>query len=524
MNDFDKNFNKGNPIRAIGAICSDLAKKTRIHPLPFHMGDPSTDQSKLVIDATINSIKTRVFGYAPNDGDEQQRDALAKLFNDQEDVKSSPVAFQSSDVTFTPGATIITASLLNILKTDTQIDEKTGKQTLEGSGVLLPKPGYGSYYTQAQIAGQPILEYSFKDDGLIDFEALSVQIEHYQTSQQKNVKLMVITYPNNPTGKTLNEREAQEIAKGVEMLSTKFPHLYFYNDAVYSGTILPQKGYHSFYKYLSPETKLKTCTGTAFAKMTSQAGERLGAFCTKNKELMLHFKNACALAVAGQNVHAIEGFVGALHNLIGSFRPAAFDEKRIIHKNANHYFERRAKILKTIEAINDTLRKNNNSLQNSNNTQIKATEPGGSMYLWTDLSALKGLKIPKVMVEEVGNETLETGEQVMKYFLNLHKIGLVPFSICHGEAFYDEPWKMTARFSCVGRNLEIFSELDNSLKGAVAALLGQDITQYQYNSVDKIIERSLDLSNTKRNDVFSNNWQEKIIANKTKEVEICVPK
>lgn len=458
-------FAEGNPIRAIGKEADKIQNETGIHVLNFHLGNPTTSQAGEIVSATKRSVETRPAGYGPHHGTKNDRKALAAAFNDMEEV---PEHFDWEDVSFAPGATSITEYLI-----DNRVIEN-------GDGVLISTPGYGPYFSQTASHRGEAIEYQFDKNGLIDFEHIKEKIDGFQENTGKTARLLIINYPHNPTGKTLSAEEAKAVAETANKLAETYPELAFYNDAIYNATITPTLGYNSFYPHLSDEAKQRTVIGISGAKMTSQGGERIGGFACKNPDLMQGLCNALSIKNAGVNVHAEAGFAKALESLKGTFRASEYDPQNERHRIATYYSLRRQLVITAINSINNHFE----------SPIIQAQDTGGSMFIWADMSALKGSPVPESMLNVVGSETIETGEHLKNFMLNLHKIGYLPVSICHGEVFKGDADNLAIRISCVDKDLEKFTYFSESFKGAMQTLTGKDL-----GIPPKTTEELKDLSN-----------------------------
>jgi aspartate/methionine/tyrosine aminotransferase len=439
-----------NPIRAIGELADALEKQYQIPVIRLHLGNPGTDKENGVIEAEISSIQTRQAGYAPHSGDDIDRRALADFLTDVENVEDTP--FQLSDVALFPGATAITSCLF------------AARLMQTGDVILLSNPGYPTYVRQVELLGGEVAEYAMDEDGLPTLDQIqSIILAHEQ--QGKKVRVLVLTYPHNPTGKALNDNTAKKLADIVNDLAERYPDIVFYNDAVYNATVSAQLGYHGFYHYLSPLAKASTLTGISGAKMTAQGGERIGGAGSINPSIMRGIFSALSFLMAGSNVHSSRGLMMAMTLLKGHFKPAApADNPR--HKIAAFYGSRRKLVAETIIEMNTKL----------GGQFIQGKDTDASMYVWVSFAdVLKGKAVPTAVRDLVGSETIQTGQHLMKFLLSLHRLGFTPISVCDGEVFGAPSEAISVRISCVDRNLANMTLAMNSLKGSVGLLTGIDM-------------------------------------------------
>lgn len=442
-----------NPIRGIGELADELEKTARVPIIRLHLGNPGTDKEENVIQAEINSIQARQAGYAPHNGDDNDREALAMFLADAENVP--PGHFKMANVALSPGATAITACLF------------VARLLNAGDGILLSNPGYPTYVRQVELLGGEPLFYGMDKDGLPNYDMLKKLITAFEATGKK-IRVLVLTYPHNPTGHTLNIATAKKLAEIVSRIAEEHPEIVFYNDAVYNATVSPSLGYHGFYQFLSPTAKESTITGISGAKMTAQGAERIGGVGSINPSIMRGTLSALSFLMAGSNTHSSKGLVTAMKFLQGTFQPAE-PSLNPRHKIAEYYGARRQLVANTIAEINQKL----------NGNFIKGHDTGGSMYVWAEFGdLLKGKPVPMEMRKFVGSDTIETGEHFMRLLLSLHQIGLTPFSVCDGEIFGASAESISVRISCVDRNMNNMQQAMHSLKSALEILTSVVYTHY----------------------------------------------
>lgn len=135
---------------------------------------------------------------------------------------------------------------------------------LEG-GVIIPSPAWVSYVPQLQLLGKDHHVYHTRADNGYKVDAQG--LDEFISGLEKRQHLLVLNYPNNPTGAVYTRKELQEIADvcskhGVLILS----------DEIYSITTFDQKSFTSMYDIL-PEATFAT---NGLAKCFSAGGYRLG--------------------------------------------------------------------------------------------------------------------------------------------------------------------------------------------------------------------------------------------------------
>lgn len=171
----------------------------------------------------------------------------------------------------------------------------------QGDKVLIPSPGYPAYSALTKLYGGKEVLYKLKEDFSIDIENLRKLIE------EEKPRAIVISYPSNPTGATLSNKNCVEL---YELLKDK--EIFIITDEIYSGIVYEEE-YNSLAQFEELKEKLIYVSG--FSKLFSMTGLRLGYVCASPKYLQgiikYHQYNvSCAPSVTQYAV--AEGFDEAL--------------------------------------------------------------------------------------------------------------------------------------------------------------------------------------------------------------------
>ena len=132
-----------------------------------------------------------------------------------------------------------------------------------GDEVLIPQPSYVSYLPCVQLAdGVPvIIELKEENEFRLTKEELLAAVTD-------KTKILILPYPNNPTGAVMGEEDLKEIAEGVVSKD-----LYVISDEIYSE--LTYGGRHVSIASL-PGMKERTILINGFSKSYAMTGWRLG--------------------------------------------------------------------------------------------------------------------------------------------------------------------------------------------------------------------------------------------------------
>lgn len=135
-----------------------------------------------------------------------------------------------------------------------------------GDEVLIPQPSYVSYLPCAALAGGVPVTIALKEEN--EFKLTKEELEAAITPK---TKILVLPFPNNPTGAVMNREELEPIAELV-----KKHDLFVVSDEIYSE--LTYKGEHVSIASL-PGMRERTIVINGFSKGFAMTGWRLGYAC-----------------------------------------------------------------------------------------------------------------------------------------------------------------------------------------------------------------------------------------------------
>ncbi|MCH5161971.1 MAG: aminotransferase class I/II-fold pyridoxal phosphate-dependent enzyme [Clostridiales bacterium] len=135
-----------------------------------------------------------------------------------------------------------------------------------GDGVLVPDPSYVSYAPNVAIAGGVVKPVPL--DGKNGFKLTAAAIEK---AVDKSCKILILPYPNNPTGAVLDEAELSGIAAAVKKYN-----LFVIADEIYAELTYGRR--HIAFASL-PDMKERTVTLNGFSKAFAMTGWRIGWLC-----------------------------------------------------------------------------------------------------------------------------------------------------------------------------------------------------------------------------------------------------
>ncbi len=196
----------------------------------------------------IESLRTNAFqkDYLPVRGLPQLREAVARYHR-----RFNQVEANDSDVLIGPGS----KELIFLLQL-----------TFDGD-LVIPSPSWVSYEPQAVLAGRRVCWlHTRKEDG---WRLTGEQLEELCRADPSRPRLLILNYPNNPTGLTFRDEEL----KGIARVAREY-ELLILSDEIYAE--LNHSATHTSIAKYYPEG---TIISSGISKWCGAGGWRLGTFC-----------------------------------------------------------------------------------------------------------------------------------------------------------------------------------------------------------------------------------------------------
>ncbi len=213
------------------------------------VGEPDFDTPWHIRDEGIYSLeKGRTF-YTSNSGLKELREEIGKYLERRCNVSYKPLEEVLITVGGSEGIDVCMRAMLN-----------------PGDEVIIPQPSYVSYEPCCVLAGGKPVIINLKGEN--EFRLTADELRSTITDK---TKLLVLPFPNNPTGAILERKDLEEIAKVcIER------DIYVLSDEIYSE--LTYKGDHVSIASL-PGMKERTILINGFSKAYAMTGWRLGYAC-----------------------------------------------------------------------------------------------------------------------------------------------------------------------------------------------------------------------------------------------------
>ena len=227
----------------------DLAA-SRKDAISLGVGEPDFKTPYLIRDAAINSLIDGETQYTANRGLLELRSEIAYYLSSRYQISYQP----ENEILVTIGAS-------------EAIDLALRALVCEGDEVLVPDPSYVSYAPGVVFAGGvPVPVQTRQED---DFRLKADILEKAVTDK---TKLLILPYPNNPTGAIMEKEDLEAIAEVIVRHDLLVISDEIYSELVYDG--------HKHVSFASVRDMYdRTITINGFSKAFAMTGWRVGYAC-----------------------------------------------------------------------------------------------------------------------------------------------------------------------------------------------------------------------------------------------------
>ena len=216
--------------------------------IALSVGEPDFDTPWHISEEGVYSIEKGYTFYTSNAGLLELREEICSWLK-----RKYNVSYNSSEVIVTIGGS-------------EAIDLAYRTCLEEGDEIIMTDPGYVSYEPCALLTGAKVVKYALEEE-----EEFKIKPEKLEKLITPKTKMLLLNYPNNPTGGIMNEEDLRLIA------DVCIKHdLLVVSDEIYSE--LTYEGKHFSIASL-PHMKERTLLINGFSKAYSMTGWRLGYIC-----------------------------------------------------------------------------------------------------------------------------------------------------------------------------------------------------------------------------------------------------
>ena len=225
--------------------------------LHFELGDPDFNTPNNIVDAAVKSIKNGETHYAPSSG-------LMELKNAAADVTLRSRGFRPEldQILVCPGANVMiyyaACCVVN-----------------PGEDVIVPDPGFVSYFSILKFLGINIIRIPLKEEN--EFRLNPDDVEKAITA---NTRMIILNSPSNPTGAVMTEDDVRKIYEIAEKYD-----VYLLSDEIYARMIYEDAGTKHYSPSKYDHCKERTIIVNGFSKSYAMTGWRLGV-CTGPAEVI----------------------------------------------------------------------------------------------------------------------------------------------------------------------------------------------------------------------------------------------
>ena len=213
------------------------------------VGEPDFDTPWHIRDEGIYALEKGKTFYTSNSGLKELREEICNYLKRKQNIAYDPM---SEVVVTVGGSEAIDIGLRALIN--------------PGDEVIIPQPSYVSYEPCAILAGAKPVIINLKAEN--EFRLTAEELKNAITDK---TKVLILPYPNNPTGAIMERKELEEIAK---IIIEK--DIYVMSDEIYAE--LTYKGEHVSIASLDG-MKERTILINGFSKAYAMTGWRLGYAC-----------------------------------------------------------------------------------------------------------------------------------------------------------------------------------------------------------------------------------------------------
>lgn len=242
------------PIRKLVPY-AEAAKKRGIKVYHLNIGQPDIKTPEVALEAVRNN-NLKVIEYSHSAGIESYRKGLAEYYN----AYKLNIDFTNILVT-TGGSEALLFAFFSCLN--------------PGDEVIIPEPFYANYNGFATTAGVKIVPIT----SYINTGFALPEINEFEKLITSKTKAILICNPGNPTGYLYSKNELERLKEIV-----KKHNLFLFADEVYREFCYDGKSHFSVLQLEGIDEN--TIVVDSISKRYSMCGARIGAFITRNKEVM----------------------------------------------------------------------------------------------------------------------------------------------------------------------------------------------------------------------------------------------
>lgn len=254
------------------------------HVISLSVGEPDFSTPWHIREAGIDSLQKGKTWYTPNRGFSELRQEISNYFSRRFETEYDP----DTEILVTVGGSeAIDAAIRTVIS--------------PGDEVLIPQPSFVCYEPLTVMAdGVPVIVKTTSENG---FKLTAQQLEQHITPK---TKLLILPFPNNPTGAVMRRENLEEIAAVV-----KKHNLFVLSDEIYGELTYGCERHISFSAIEG--MKERTIVISGFSKSYAMTGWRLG-YALGPKEILNQMTKLHQFAIMSAPTTAQYAAIEALKN------------------------------------------------------------------------------------------------------------------------------------------------------------------------------------------------------------------
>ncbi len=310
------------------------------------IGEPDFDTPQNIKEAAKRALDEGWTHYTPNAGIAELRNAISEYYASHYGIRIPP-----KNVLVTAGAYEATYLAFESLLE-------------EGDEVIIPDPAFVCYVEDAKVSGAKYVRLPLKEEN--EFQPDPDELLELIT---KRTRMIVLNYPNNPTGATLDD----EVAKAVADIAQDY-NIYILSDEPYEHFLYDGAKHVPMMKYASDNTIL----ANSFSKTFAMTGWRLG-FTIAPEDVIKDMIKLHAYIIG--NVASFVQVAG-----VAALREEASWEA--VEEMRKEYEKRRKLVLEHLKEM----------------SYIKAFEPKGAFYVFANITetGMKSEEFAEWLLDKAG--------------------------------------------------------------------------------------------------------------------------
>ena len=310
------------------------------------IGEPDFDTPQNIKEAAKRALDEGWTHYTPNAGIAELRNAISEYYATHYGMRIPP-----QNVLVTAGAYEATYLAFESLLE-------------EGDEVIIPDPAFVCYVEDAKVSGAKYVRLPLKEEN--EFQPDPDELLELIT---KRTRMIVLNYPNNPTGATLDD----EVAKAVADIAQDY-NIYILSDEPYEHFLYDGAKHVPMMKYASDNTIL----ANSFSKTFAMTGWRLG-FTIAPEDVIKDMIKLHAYVIG--NVASFVQVAG-----VAALREEA--SWKAVEEMRKEYEKRRKLVLEHLKEM----------------SYIKAFEPKGAFYVFANITetGMKSEEFAEWLLDKAG--------------------------------------------------------------------------------------------------------------------------